>query len=62
MAKMLRNTPGGRWWVCRCRHCRGDDRRGSDSVYRRAQRAREGAQWRREATQEAWPSGKAAAC
>jgi hypothetical protein len=38
---MLRNTPGGRWWVCRCRQCRSDDRGREDSEYRRNQRTRE---------------------
>ena len=48
MAKMLRNTANGRWWACRCRCCRTNDRRGEDSAARRAQRARERQQWNRE--------------
>lgn len=47
MAKMLRNTPGGRWWVCRCRQCRTSPSKGhEDAIYRRNQRSREDAEVR----------------
>lgn len=51
MAKMLhaaQNEHSSYYETCRCRHCRTNDRRGEDSMVRRAQRARERAGWQRE--------------